>query len=234
MQKEKVRPNRKTMGRNIIYFFAALLCLLPGASAVFADAPDGQTIPPLPDSPPNPAEIEKQEGYNNAINDELAQMKNGGYISIPEEHAKEFTLERVKPHLKSLQDISPGLLFNPSKISAPELSPPRGYIGVDPIQPGSYISIIQVFEIDGNILVMLEETDLKETGTQARQDPRMINTSINNIPAIVTVRRSPSDFTLIMLSWLVNERLYQLTVAGKNKNKVTKELALRLAHRVSS
>jgi hypothetical protein len=180
---------------------------------------------------------EKTQDFNNGlsriIEKETRALEDKGYIPVPEQEVAFYTIDNLSTMLSEPGVVKKKAGFEFSEIKSDLPLNKEGVIGINPFGTKQLISVMHVFTLSENITVTLEETDLVNSGLKVSQSEKMINASVNEYKATITLRKANSGMSLILVSWVTDSRLLKLSYAGPDIDPADKSKVLAIARSVS-
>ncbi len=144
---------------------------------------------------------------------EEVKKSDKGYEILPEEF---FIYSRsYHNRLRLESDIKPKISVTLADISSTEL---KNYVyeGIIPDGPtinGPWTSVVRVFKRNDGIIVMLREWDYVADGGSIIAIKELMNVTVANKPAMLTVKKSPSSENSITdLDWFTDTKHFTISV----------------------
>ena len=143
--------------------------------------------------------------------EEVAKSKKG-YNTIDEEFF--ITSAGYHNRLRSEDEVRPKLKMTLADVNATELKD-YAYEGIIPDGPtlnGPWTSVIRVFKRQDGVTLMLSEWDYVADGGAIVTISELMNVTVANVPAMLTVKKSPSGMTVTELDWATDKKQFAITV----------------------
>jgi hypothetical protein len=150
-----------------------------------------------------------------------------GYEVVPEE----FFIYggNYRNRLRTEDDIKAKVNVALADIKSTELNSYvyEGMIPDGPTLNGPWTNVIRVFKRDDGVVVMLNEWDYVADGGAVVTINEVMNAAVGNVPAMLSIKKSPSGKTATELAWATSKKYFTLTVwddvdgkhAGKDYNR---------------
>lgn len=150
------------------------------------------------------------------------------YIPVSNKAVAHYLLDSFSPNFVAFDPLKSSFGLT---LSALPKDPSLAYKGVvaGAGTAGKTASITRVYTLDKDKTLSIEELDHLGNGMKIKHDERFVNTSINGHPATISFSKSPDGNGVFMLSWVSEDRLTNIAMAGGNLVRDNEKLLLALA-----
>ena len=205
--------------KKLILCFAFFPITFNAAVADMVDMPStNPVLPPMKHKQVETGKVthvhkdELPEDMKKFINDRVTEEKEKGYEATPEEFF--IASAGYRNYLQQESNLKPKIAVALADIGGTELKHYvyEGIIPEGPTVGGPYTKVTRVFMREDGVVVMLTEWDYVADGAAIMAVKEMMNVKVNNIPGIITIKKSPSGKTMTDLHWSTNKKDFTVSV----------------------
>jgi hypothetical protein len=125
-------------------------------------------------------------------------------------------MQNYHAQMRKVSDVEKNLTFKLADVSRAELKKYvlEGAFPEGPTKAGPWSSITRVFKRDDDVTVMLHEWNYVGDGGGVMIVEELMNAKVGNIPARLSIKKSPTGRISSELMWATKTKLFTLTVLG--------------------